>query len=700
MTTPHKLLGQQINQYRIVRHIARGGMADVYLAKDVDLEREVAFKVMLDALAATDSEFVERFRREAKIVAKLDHPSIVQIYTIGQTAVEQPYIAMQYIEGGSLQEKLKALADRRKLLTTEQALNIIRQITLALNAAHEAGIIHRDLKPANVLIRPDGTPVLVDLGIATIQGGAKLTQTGGVIGTPAYMAPEQVRGGGLDGRADLYALGIMLYEMLTGIRPFEADSSIAVLHKQVYEEPLPLSSFRSDLTAQTLQLVTTAMQKEPANRYQSATEMVRAIDNAIQAEGLYAPNPQATIVLTQMNDSALLSRSRIVQPPRQVENKNPVQKPEGKVARFPVPLWAMGLSAFLIIALLAFFAFRNVTDDTPTANGGVVETAVSEQVIMPTQIIAPTETAASEQVVVPTETAVSQADTPSQPTVTLIVPTETPPTANTALGGGTGVIVYAEQTAQGRAIVIYNLETGAKQQITQNSVDNHGPIWSPDGQLIAYTSEEGDQFDIFTINVNTGATRNLTNHPGDDAYPSWSPDGSQLLFHSNRNGDFDIFAINADGTGLRQLTSNDLPDLGPTWSPNGRQIAFTQAVNNHRQITIMNVDGSDIYRITSDGSYSHSYPSWSPDGQQLTFYMVPDLSLTSGIYVIDINGQNMRQLTQNEDFEPAWSPDGEWILFHRKSSGNRILHHIRPDGTELTAISTNASDARDGDWQP
>ena len=692
MTTSHKLLDQQIDQYRIVRHIARGGMADVYLAEDVDLEREVAFKVMLDALAATDSEFVERFRREAKIVAKLDHPSIVQIYTIGQTAVGQPYIAMQYIEGGSLQEKLKTLADRRKLLTTEQALNIIRQITLALNAAHEAGIVHRDLKPANVLIRPDGTPVLVDLGIATIQGGAKLTQTGGVIGTPAYMAPEQVRGGGLDGRADLYALGIMLYEMLTGIRPFEADSSIAVLHKQVYEEPLPLSSFRSDLTVQTLDLVTTAMQKEPAYRYQSATEMVRAIDTAIQAEGLYAPNPQATVVLTQMNDSALLSRSRIVQSPQRVEKEKPVQKPEEKASRFPVPLWAMGLSAFLIIALLAFFAFRNVTDDTPTVNGGVMETAVSDQVIIPTQVVVPTETAVSQ--------AVPPTDTPIQPTVTTAPPTDTPPTVNNALGGGTGAIAYSEQTAQGRAVVVYNLETGAKQQITQNSVDNHGPTWSPDGQYIAYTSEEGDQFDIFTVDVNTGATRNLTNHSGDDAYPSWSPDGSQLLFHSNRNGDFDIFSINADGTSLRQLTSNDLPDLGPVWSPDGRQIAFTQAVNNHRQITIMNADGSNIYRITSDGSYSHSYPSWSPDAQHLTFYMVPDLSLTSGIYTIDISGENMRQLTENEDFEPAWSPDGQWILFHRKSGSNRIFYRIRPDGTELTTISTNSTDARDGDWQP
>ncbi|HIP70231.1 MAG TPA: serine/threonine protein kinase, partial [Anaerolineae bacterium] len=162
----NELLGQQVDQYQILRHIARGGMADVYLAQDVDLQRKVALKVMLDTLAAADPQFGARFRREAQMVAKLDHPNIVQVYNVGRTPANQPYIAMQYIEGGSLRDKLKELAEREKLLTTEQALNIARQIALALGAAHQAGIVHRDMKPANVLIRSDGTPVLVDLGIA------------------------------------------------------------------------------------------------------------------------------------------------------------------------------------------------------------------------------------------------------------------------------------------------------------------------------------------------------------------------------------------------------------------------------------------------------------------------------------------------------------------------------------------------------
>ncbi len=197
-----KLVGQQVDHYHIVEHIARGGMADVYLAEDLNLNRRAAIKVLLELLAI-DTQFVQRFQREARTVAQLEHPNIVQVYGVGKTALGLPYIAMQYIDGGSLREKLKELAQRGKLLTTEQALNIARQIVLALGVAHNARVVHRDLKPANVLIRPDGTPVLVDLGIAVVSDGPKLTQTGGIIGTPQYMSPEQVRGQPLDGRSEL-----------------------------------------------------------------------------------------------------------------------------------------------------------------------------------------------------------------------------------------------------------------------------------------------------------------------------------------------------------------------------------------------------------------------------------------------------------------------------------------------------------------
>lgn len=202
MDTEH-LIGQKIDSYRIVKHIARGGMADVYLAEDIVLKRNAALKILLDTLAL-DSQFVQRFRREAQIVAQLSHPNIVQVFSVGVLPQGAPYIAMQFIDGGSLRDKLRQLASRGKLLTTEQTLNIVRQVALALGVAHKAKVVHRDMKPGNVLVRPDGTPVLVDLGIAVVGGGPKLTQTGSLIGTPHYMSPEQVRGKPLDGRFILY----------------------------------------------------------------------------------------------------------------------------------------------------------------------------------------------------------------------------------------------------------------------------------------------------------------------------------------------------------------------------------------------------------------------------------------------------------------------------------------------------------------
>lgn len=430
--TNNELNGQQFDQYLIVQHIARGGMADVYLAKDVDLERNVALKVMLDVLAASDPQFVERFRREAQIVARLDHPNIVQVYTVGQTPKGQPYIAMQYIEGGSLRDKLKELSEREKLLTTEQGLNIVRYIALALGEAHKADIVHRDLKPANVLIRPDGAPVLVDLGIAAVRGGAKLTQTGSIIGTPAYMSPEQVRGQLIDGRSDLYALGVILYEILAGMRPFDADESIAVLHKQVYEEPFPLRSFRPDLKPQTLSLVETALQKDPAYRFQSAGEMVKAIDDAIRAEGFYGPNPHATEVLTQLDDSSLVSRQRLVQPP----DKNlpplppplPSPLPQEEKTKSAVPIWAIAALGILTLAIILFFVFRPSSEPGVSTPEGTEVIAVQPTEVpgesvdtLPTNSPTPTEDTQT-----PVETAVPlPTDTP-MPILTDIPPTEAP----------------------------------------------------------------------------------------------------------------------------------------------------------------------------------------------------------------------------------------------------------------------------------
>lgn len=278
------LIGQQIDHYLIESHIARGGMADVYLAQDVRLRRQVALKVMLADLTH-QPEATARFEREAEAVAQLNHPNIVQIYTAGLTPSNQPYLAMQYVKGGSLHAQLTRLAERQQRLDTKDVLNLARQIADALDTAHQAGIVHRDLKPGNILLQPDGTPILTDLGIAAMQGhDTQLTQADKVLGTPQYMSPEQALGRKVDGRSDIYSLGVILYQMLAGRVPFDGDSPLAVLHQHVYEPPEPLSVIRPDLTEATYRAVNKALQKKPADRFQTASEMVRALDQALAAE--------------------------------------------------------------------------------------------------------------------------------------------------------------------------------------------------------------------------------------------------------------------------------------------------------------------------------------------------------------------------------------------------------------------------------
>lgn len=285
MNDPETLVGHRVNQYEIREHLASGGMADVYLAHDVTLNRLAALKILLPALAA-DGQFVARFQREAQTVARLEHPNIIQIYGIGETASRRPYLAMQYIDGGSLQDVLETLATRGERLETTRALQVVATMAEALQVAHAADIVHRDMKPSNILIRKDGTPVLVDLGIAAVGGGPKLTHTGTLIGTPYYMSPEQVGSGKtLDGRADIYALGVILYEMLAGRKPFMANDSLAVLHMHAYEPPPPLPPLNPHLRPETVQIVDICLQKDPAARFQTAAELQQAARVALKAEG-------------------------------------------------------------------------------------------------------------------------------------------------------------------------------------------------------------------------------------------------------------------------------------------------------------------------------------------------------------------------------------------------------------------------------
>ncbi len=281
-------------RYRILRKLGSGGMANVYLAEDEDLGRRVAIKILNDRYASDDS-FNERFRREAKSAAALNHPHIVSIYDRGE-ADGRPYIAMEVIEGRSLKELIVASGS----LPIQQAIEYAKQILNALRFAHRHGIIHRDIKPHNILLGAEDRLKVTDFGIARA-GASQMTEVGSIMGTAQYLSPEQARGAPVTAASDLYSLGIVLYEMLTGRTPFEGETSIEIAMKHLNEPPCPPSALRPEISPELDQIILRALAKDAGERYQTAEEFRADLDR-VEAGIPVAPETAAaaTAILTAL----------------------------------------------------------------------------------------------------------------------------------------------------------------------------------------------------------------------------------------------------------------------------------------------------------------------------------------------------------------------------------------------------------------
>jgi tetratricopeptide (TPR) repeat protein/tRNA A-37 threonylcarbamoyl transferase component Bud32 len=278
-----ELIGQTLGGYRILEQIGRGGMATVYKAFQPSLDRNVAIKILPAYYAEQDETFIKRFRLEARAVARLRHPNILIVHDYGEQD-GTTFIAMEYVEAGTLTERLG------QPMPLPEIEVILRQVAAALGYAHEQGVIHRDVKPSNILLPKPDWPLLTDFGLAKIVGGAHLTQTGTIAGTPAYMSPEQGRGEKLDHRTDLYSLGIVLYEMATGVVPFTAETPMAVIVKHIIE-PLPLPrAINPELPEAVERVILKALAKDPSDRFAQAGEMAQAFSATLSRPSPPAPS--------------------------------------------------------------------------------------------------------------------------------------------------------------------------------------------------------------------------------------------------------------------------------------------------------------------------------------------------------------------------------------------------------------------------
>jgi len=274
-------VGAQLGEFKLLRRLGKGGMADVWLAEQTFLKRNVALKLLRSDLME-DSSYVARFEREAKAAAGLNHPNIVQVYTFGAEK-GQHFIAQEYVHG----QTLKSLLVKRGPLELPLALMIMRQVAAALQAAGEQGIVHRDIKPENIMINRKGEVKVADFGLAQLQGGERLnlTQEGVTMGTPLYMSPEQVCGQAVDQRSDIYSFGVMAFHMLTGSPPFEGGNAVSVAVKHLHESPQDLAEIRPDLPPAVCAIVRRMIAKSPEDRYQDAQSVladVRRLAKAIR----------------------------------------------------------------------------------------------------------------------------------------------------------------------------------------------------------------------------------------------------------------------------------------------------------------------------------------------------------------------------------------------------------------------------------
>ena len=286
MVTDMKIVG---NRYEIISEAGTGGMATVYKAKDRVLNRNVAVKVLKDEYT-TDQDFIKIFNSEAQSAAALSHPNIVSIYDVGHEEENNLYyIVMELIKGKTLKE----IINKDGSISWKWAVNIAIQIASALEEAHKHGIIHRDIKPHNIIITEDGTAKVTDFGIAKAVSNSTITAFGTTIGSVHYFSPEQAKGGITDARSDLYSLGVVMYEMLTGKVPFDADTPVSVALMHMQEKPKEPIELNSDIPMAVNKIVVKAMRKEPVERYQTSSEMLADLSEALK-------DPNDTLELFQL----------------------------------------------------------------------------------------------------------------------------------------------------------------------------------------------------------------------------------------------------------------------------------------------------------------------------------------------------------------------------------------------------------------
>ncbi len=681
------MIGQTISHYKILEKLGEGGMGVVYKAEDTKLKRMVAIKFLPKHLAVHGDER-DRFVLEAQAASALNHPNVATIYEIDEAEGES-FIVMEYVEGRTLRESREGLSAR-------QVTDIGIQLAEGLAAAHEKGIVHRDVKPENVMLRKDGRAQLMDFGLAKLRGVSKLTKTGSTIGTIAYMSPEQVQGIETDHRTDIFSLGVLLYELLTGELPFKGGHEAAVMYEIVNVEPAPLSSVKEGIDPELQRIIMKCLEKDRDERYQTVKEV--AVD---------------------------LKRLRRDSEGRRMERRSPspgtVQTPPdaGEAAvmkpRRGFPAWIKIAAPVVLLGLGALVVWLFMRP-----SGGISQNMIFKPLQVPfTTIFYPGLSSDGNWIAFPatdennvteiyymhvsggeprrvTNDSLWKFSCDISPDGSEIVYTRgvsrLPLTfplqilTVSALGGQPRKIVDAGNAPRwspdgasiayvtrgpkgGVALGVCNADGSDRRFVLEDSLGQRVSLaWSPDGRSIAWlrTFREGTNpyQEIIVHDLETGKERQITNDRKNIDEVYWMPQG-EILYSSNREGPSNLWAIPSAGGTPLQITRGPGPDLGIKASRDGKRVLYMEQAT-YGAVVVADLDGTNARQITPDDRSAFA-PACSPDGNEIAFLVNdPDpIKSATYIYLVGRDGHNRRQLTEDnqriENF--AWSPDGRRIAY-------------------------------------
>ena len=691
--------GSRVGWYEIAEPIGSGGMGDVYRGTDTRLGRDVAIKALPEA-TAHDAQALARFDREARLLASINHPNVASIHGL-EVIGDERFLILELIHGETLDARIS-----RGALPMREALRIAADIAAGLSAAHAVGVIHRDLKPSNVMLTTDGRVKILDFGIArallpanapTPDGPTeeRLTRAGSVVGTPAYMSPEQLRGDPVDQRSDIWGFGCLLFEMLTGRRPFQGSTAYATAAAIQKDDP-DWNALPPETPPVVLALLQRCLSKDPADRPRDAGDLRLEIRAATPTgESLSAAIPRNTKRLLFAGAAAaaivlvivlmILTRSdrRIAVAPESAKITLTQLTTDEGIEEFPAfsPSGEEVVYAAMVGPVRKLFVINVASKQKRQITQGDLDNVQPCWFSDGKQIVflrsrEPGKRLEPGDVFGQYDAGDLVALDLSSGRERLLVHDAFYPSVSP---DGKSIAVDASWGGP-RRIWIVNAVGGNAQQVTADPSDevvHLAPRWSPDGKRIVFQKSQRTKFDVGVVDVATRRITPLTDDLHIDANPVWSSSGRFVFFSSNRGGGMNVWrmAMKSDGTPAgapEQLTTGAGQDVQLASSPKGNLLAVS-ILRQNADLWTLPLDAHGLpqspKRIVAT-TREDSRGSWSPDGKSIAFNSDRDGDMN--IWISAADGSGARPLTRGAggDFQPNWSPDGSHIVFFSSRGGN------------------------------